>query len=483
MFLQRGIVCILFLLCVSAQGADSQYTPAVSAWVRLAQDLQNGKIGYFYLLPLDVQANIFSRIHPQPSLDDWQSNNALCVKHITVPHHILSFDINGDRLAYMGKKDKNSAGSSPYWIDLKTDNFHAPLHKGEERECLASMVPAVKLCGDVIVFEEHRQAGQDLAGLSEKNLYAVNIFDKPIGGSIYPFIVLQHGMNSTDIWCAHTSMQRIVFSEQVHDRIHYHFYEMTDKATINCGHHTHVFGSPADVKIDKTFVWHPYVPQLYMYGHTQNDITLFDKKGSMQPTGCEKILGFGPNSYGDTYYINGIQSRPYFSPDGKSFYAKHQDGLLKYDIAAKESSILSLSAAPNSLALRGVGRRTYLVEEVIAGDNNKGDGRYILGCDASIPLTEFNNAPQLHKLPSGNDARYVTVVVDEKMSTSTIKISVPLTPVLFQHYCMLNAVLELKKNDKAKGWELFDLEENKCLVQGTKNGYALFDQEMPRKKS
>ncbi len=433
--MSRVFFLLSLLQTLTFVAADTQKNSMVAEWIVLAHNLHRGNSGYFHTLPLDIQTNIFSRIHPAPSLDDWQSNNMLCVKSIVVPYCIKNFDINGDRLAFITpKKDKDNQ-FQPGWIDLNTNRCRM-------------------LCEEAIGFYDPNDAK---IHLSDDTLFFDDyLYEKPSKESHKKVAFAAHKKKPL---CA-------IIDVNMQGGIEVDIY---DNGKI-CNTYT-IPGVPGHAE-QSVFRWHNKLNYLYKYDPSMSSIHLLDlNKKSERP--CIKAFH--------------IECPPHFSPDGDFFYAKHPDGLLVHNIDSARNTFHIISDEKKNFLLRGVGHSTYLAEITEITDTQGTEKKsYVLrkfDDHAGIPLTELNYAPALHKLPSGDDYRYVTIASDETKGSSKIEIFVPKTMVMFQHYCMLQAALAAQKSGDTKDRALFTAPQQATLVQETKTGYPVFDHLMAKKVS
>ena len=306
MRLEYRFILAIGLSCYLVQAADQKETLR-EQWIALAHDLSLGKIGYFHWLPTDVQANIFSRIHPEPTLDDWYSNNLLCIKNITVHHLIVSFDIKGDRLAYMSSQKEKPGCYKPYWINLTTSDFDSPCELGADIEHVAKEVPRAEWCGDAILFEGEAPGTN---GLPQKNLYAVNIFGKCIGS--YPCAYVSE-LAPGDTWKAHKLNSHLVILQCANFRNKYRFYKISDAIKEN----PRIFSSLPHFR---TFSWNPLISQLSVYSHLANEACLLS-------VGSDSLSYFSKETQAISF-----ESKPYFSQDGTRIYAKSLCELVEFQI-------------------------------------------------------------------------------------------------------------------------------------------------------
>lgn len=456
-FALQWLISCLFLVAADVQEKPKQ--SLVERWIQLAQDLHAGKIGYFHKLPLEVQENIFSRIHPSPSLDDWRSNNALCVRTMVVPHEIVSFDLKGDRFAYMSPRmilngcDKDKY--LPHWIDLQTGEHRVLCEKGEGYDGSFGKFPAIQLCDDVAIVEE----------FSPKHFSGISLFDKPLpdylnngNSASYPVKTFDWG-GGESIQCAtHPSLPlcAVSYASGHLNEIYICTYENAKKIreiTFSC--------SNVDDVQKHILTWHCSSNKLCIYkpGVKLLDIVRTDKH------------------WQQTKDIKGI---PYSSPGDSSLHAKYDDGVKRVDIATATCTTY-FRMNSNNFLLHGAGHATYFIEKSDQdGVGTKQYSLHTLKDQKATELTELDNLPPLHKLPTSHDYRCVTVEPCDDGHASTIKIFVPKTYVMFKHYCMLQAALEAQKNG---GWQHFSVERNKQLVDETKmgetnKGYALFSKLM-----
>lgn len=469
MWVKQSVIFVISLFISSLHAADKKElvrfdtTALIKEWIQLAHDLHAGNVGYFHLLPLDVQENIFSRIHPQPGLDDWQSNNGLCIQEMKVPHCIGSFDTqynsNCNRLAYMAQKEA-LGNYYPFWIDLDTEKWHALCEKGIGFS-VPNRAPIVQWCSDRIICESGSADNKD-----KMDLKAIDIFDRPLGGRLS--ISYLPTSSSVLSWATHKNLPLCAVMHQNGMDLYIKVFRIsTSIETIG----------QAEIVMDDydlqklqhfTLTWHSSLPQLHIYNPVSSLIYVTDGSGKFD-TQCK---------------LHNAQSKPHFSAEGNTLYTKHKYGLLrKYDIGTRKEIILPRRDTTDDFVLHGVGYTSYLAEGTAM--HGEGNGKYVLrsfeDLDKEVPLSEFDHAPKLCKLPSSDDYRYITIVPDKDKSTSTIKIFVPKTKVLFQHYCMLNAALHAHKHGSVTDWKFLTDPKNKELVCETKKGYALFSSLMAQK--
>lgn len=460
--------CYFFLslfYALSCVAADTQKSSMVAEWIVLAHNLRRGNSGYFHTLPLDIQTNIFSRIHPAPSLDDWQSNNMLCVKSLTVPHCIMNFDINSHHLVFVASQIPcEGASYGIHSLDFKTNTLsqHCQGSKIVSDAICFGAIPVVYLTGgETIVITKKGKNKGFIAYVANVNKKEFKNYDGVMKECVSrDYVEALTAVNKT------TDEYALVMKGSPENSLRMQLYKGT-KSLCNtyCINDVDLDFENQRMGLCKKFL------NFYIYnGEKKNLIMLF--KGD-------------PGYRGDR--VHGVESEPFFSPDGSTFCAKHKKGILRYNLETKEQSITTIDENENPFLLRGVGHSTYLAEitEITDTQGNATRSYELRKFDSeeSVPLTELKNALTLHRLPSSDDYRYVTVVPDEEKCSSIIQIFVPKTIVLFQHYCMLQAALAAQENRNKKDRVLFTAPQQTTLVEETKKGYPVFDYLMAKAAS
>src|SRR5437660_844162 len=103
---------IILSLFFTAQSycAETAATACAWEWHDLAFD--KNMCAAINVLPLEIQALLVAYMHAitfssdksKSLLDDWQTNDAICVQKLKTPNIIHNSHASGDRVAYLAKK-------------------------------------------------------------------------------------------------------------------------------------------------------------------------------------------------------------------------------------------------------------------------------------------------------------------------------------------------------------------------------------------
>lgn len=419
----------------------------VEAWLQLACDLREGKIGLFHTLPSDIQGRIFAQIHPRQSLDEWSSDNAMCVREILVPHHICSFDVAGDHMAYFAKKDGYIDAYDPHYLDLDYGHDRTLCEKGLNG-CYGDAIPSIALCGDKIIYEGHK-----------KDLWYM---DKNGDGRDIGYIKLNDDVFA---WACHPTLSLCVAVT------------LCTRGTGNSK--VYIFTMQKDgphiKKYDHIFVGSKI--SYLQWEYNRKFLTLTDNKNGFYLINEEK---------GEFYsWSRDFKGNSYFSFNGDSVVVKRVNNeVFKHKILKYKSNdnYIHTSDHPHCI-LRGFGESMFLMET--ADENGKGDNTFIMKSKNAndIKMTSFSGCKGLHRLPRNHDYRYITIEpsvnkYDATKTDSKISLFVPGSTVCFQHYCMMQALMEADKSENAVDMDLFKKPELKNLVDETAAHYAFFKKKM-----
>jgi len=413
---------------------------------------------YFSWLPVEVQGRIIAQVDPHQSLDRWMTGTADCVREITIPHRIYSFDISDDTLACFIKKPDHDNAYEICRVNLVYGDYKRWFKKVHD-----SQAPKIALRGDVALFET-KCMNINIANIDEKLVGNTEISKEYIKGDL--------AGATLKVWNYHKSLPlfAVVFSEENFDIVETYKMSGFDR---DGGDLCKFAKDPQDRPI--TLQWHPSLPILtigrYDMLHVEN---LDDENDSIN-------------------YTTQGRGEAHFSFDGYVAYRKASDyvKLIYCNVKKKNVCYIGSVYMPSREILRGVGEKYFLTEGLLRTDvcdNEIGNNSYAFRplefeSDKEIPISTFSNHQGLHRLPCNGDYRYVTITSqpnrdDATITDSKISIYVPNEKICFTHYCMMRAAQEAVKTNVRADWDLFKQSTLQDLVTQTASFYPYFEKLM-----
>jgi hypothetical protein len=433
---------IVLLLCSTwlTHNMEQTPTPIVAEWIDLARDAQR----HPFNVPTDVQDKIFAQIHPRQTIDEWKSDDAICVRELTISDYIYSFDIRDDTLTYFSKKHRWDNTYELHTVDLVTgDNCSYGNQSGTFH---TERIPNIALCGNAVVFDDDQVRLMAYDFKNNKSEFLKWVLE--------PIVHRGFRCHTHLPLCASFNVNGVA---RVHDA-------ETGQIISNLGFIL------TDAVRGCHFAWHP-------------------THAILAVTGAGQLLVFDiPNKKVIERIDTTISREPHFllSDDIAVFMYKGAicESGHRIDSGVKRTRKKEM---PRTF-VREMGDTMVLAElksDYIQSEKTKcylqplsPDKKSILS-NGEIPIHAFNTDATFYQLPRHNDYRFITLkaslpINDHTNTTTAITVFVPRSRVRLQHYCIMQAALAALKTNRSVDWALFKRPVFAPLIQETAERYAFF---------
>lgn len=406
---------------------EQKPTPIVHDWMQLACDAHYSK-NLFHDLPEDIQGHIFAQIHPRQTIDEWLSNDAVCIEQITVPDKIDCFDIYNDLFLY-ACQNSSTKTTEIYYVDLATGN-NSPF-------------------GDVWEF------GLPISDISigNRGKYALlkTLYNNLITTSLHN--LLRYGQNhnsllNNKIFSCHTQLP---FAATINKKGDLYIHALGQEYT--------AYKGPGFIGEPIFLTWHPTQPILAVAHKKRIAVHNMENNSSMKND---------MKSNFESLHFTFDGSLSWTLKRNKHMYT----AAYMSDILCSSYKKVPITYNIKKFTAKMIGDSVLLLQNK-QQDNNKKTSYVLQSIKAHKQLPAFDTTHK-YKLPRNHDYRYVTVDLSTDNKKSTVSIFVPRSKVLLPHYCIMKAALEAKKTDNQANWNLFNKPEYTTLVHETAKYYSYF---------
>jgi|GEM_PF-4497983 len=419
-----GTVCIATI--ASAMDAKKKLNMPIEWFLlscTIARDREREPEERMFLnrLPTEILSQILSYIHPKLMWDDWRVTQMVCDREFDVPYKIINFAVAPKEIAYFAEIAKESGKYIPRKIDLETG------------------VRKIKSRGNqVFKTATKHDIPYQIAWSGKYIVYGNAQIDKEC---------------AVETWSCHPQSPLYAVIISTREILRSGLYVSTINRTMN----RHLLNYVPTKEIR----WHPTL-EIFDVITNEGEHYICDKEEAVgQVKGTH--VGFDSKGLHITNLRDFVISFTVCETDNE---ITHHTEEPPPSLGAAESVIGTMYYANRSL---------FLIEPELKTEDNK------KARDAALHKATINRAPfsdythVLERFPLFNDPRYVRIYVGEKRSQ--IAVYIPCSRALLDHYCLCQAALCAKKDDKFS-WNCFKDEKYKDLVTDTAHYYAYFKQLM-----